>query len=97
MYLPVDPVVSSLRSQAIVALVLNACSVLFCSNLVGIAGAICAGVAIGKVNLDLAAGRKLVRWAWGLLAGGIALAALMTVAGMAVFLLALYAQVQATP
>jgi hypothetical protein len=64
---------SSLRTQAIVSLVLNLLAVV-CCNLLGIAGAVCAGSALGKIDLELDRARSLVRWSWGLLAAGLVLA-----------------------
>ena len=73
---------SSLRTQAIVALVIHLVSFVFCFlNLLGIAGAICAGVAMSKADTDLSRARTLVRWSWGLLAAAAALgiAAIVTI------------------
>lgn len=71
---------SSLRTQAIIALVLNLLTLVSCCNLFGIAGAVCAGSALSKVDFELDRARSLVRWAWGLLAAGLVL---MTVAAAA--------------
>jgi len=47
-----SPASAQARSSATLWLILNIVSVLFCSNLPGIAGAIYAGLALGKVDVD---------------------------------------------
>ena len=66
---------SALRSQAIIALVLNGLVVVATcfSALPSIGGAITAGVALGQVGTDVDRARRLVRWSWGLLITSVAI------------------------
>jgi hypothetical protein len=67
------PEASSLRTQAIVALVVSVASVLFCCSPLLIASAITSGIAIGRVDTDLDSARRLVRWSWGLVIASVVL------------------------
>jgi hypothetical protein len=62
----------SLRTQAIVALVLNGLSI-FCCGILGIPGVIVTALALGKVHHDVRGARILVKWGWGLLVASLAL------------------------
>jgi hypothetical protein len=74
-YQPLTPEQSSLKSQATVALVVNAIAVVITcfGALPSIGGCITAGIALGQVQTDPANARRLVRWSWGLLIGSVAL------------------------
>jgi hypothetical protein len=75
------PEQSSLRTQAIVSLVINVIVVLSTcfAALPSIGGAITAGIAIGQVGSDPDNARKLVKWSWGLLIATIVLGVLVVV------------------
>lgn len=81
-----SPEQQSTRTQAVVSLVLNILSVLACANVLGIVGAILAGVALGRLDTDLPSARNLVRWSWILLVGGLVLLLLVVLVGAAVLL-----------
>ena len=80
-----SPEQSSVRTQAIIALVANAVVlVLACfMALPSIGGVITAGIALGRVNTDVDSARRLVRWSWGLLVLSIVLGVLIIVAVIA--------------
>ncbi len=59
----VDPRVAKARSSATLWLILNIVSVLFCSNLPGIVGAVYAGLALGRVDVDPADAERKTRLA----------------------------------
>ena len=66
----------SVRTQAIVSLIVNALSVLACcftflTLFSGVTGAVLAGLALSKANTDLAGAKGLVRWSWIALAIGV--------------------------
>ncbi|MEV0583876.1 hypothetical protein [Nonomuraea sp. NPDC050310] len=63
------------RTNAIVALVVNLIGVVSCFNVFGIAGAIVAGKALGRVTTEPARARVLTRWAWSVFAAGFVLMA----------------------
>ena len=65
---------SSVRTQGTVALVLNIVSALACCNVLGIVGAVLAGISLGKVDQDLPHAKNLIKWSWVLLGTGVALA-----------------------
>ena len=69
-----SPEASSTRTQAIIAMTLNIVSVLFCCAPLGIAGAIVAGIGIGRADTDVASAKRLVAWGWGLLIASAVLA-----------------------
>jgi hypothetical protein len=69
-----SPEASSTRTQAIIAMTLNIVSVLFCCAPLGIAGAIVAGIGIGRSDTDVASAKRLVAWGWGLLIASAVLA-----------------------
>ena len=56
-----NPDSAAARSSATLWLILNILSVLFCSNLPGIVGAIFAGLALGRAEVDPADARRKVR------------------------------------
>lgn len=58
---PQNPQSAQVRSSATLWLILNIVSVLFCSNLPGIAGAIYAGLALGRVDADPADAQRKIR------------------------------------
>ncbi len=58
---PQNPQSAQLRSSATLWLILNTISVLFCGNLPGIAGAIYAGLALGRVDVDPADAQRKIR------------------------------------
>jgi hypothetical protein len=72
-----SPEASSLRSQAITALILNILAVVFCCGLASIGGAIMAGLAIGRVDTDLPVARRQLAWSWGLLAANLVIALIL--------------------
>ena len=76
---PMTPEQSSLRNQAIGALVANIVATLFCCVITGIGGAICAGIAIGRVSSDAESARRLLKWSWGLLIGGVVVGVLLII------------------
>lgn len=78
-----SPEQQSVRTQAVVSLVLNVLSLLAMANVFGIAGGILAGVALGRVDTDLGSARNLVRWSWIVLVGGLALLLLAVLAVVA--------------
>ena len=82
---PRHPEQSSLRTQGIVSLVLNILSVFTCCNIFGIAGAVLAGISLGKIDQDLPHAKNLIRWSWVLLGAGLALVVLAAVAYIALF------------
>ena len=66
----------SVRTQAIVSLIINALSVLGCcftflTLFSGVTGAVLAGLALSRANTDLAGAKGLVRWSWIALAIGV--------------------------
>jgi hypothetical protein len=67
------------RTQAIVALVLSGVSLLFCCALPCVASIVTSSLALGRVDTDLPAARRLVAWSWGILAGGVVLGILIVV------------------
>jgi hypothetical protein len=71
-YAPLSGEAQSLRTQAIVALVLNGLSI-FCCGILGIPGVIVTALALGKVHHDVPGARTLVKWGWGLLIASLAL------------------------
>jgi len=71
------PEASSVRTQAIAALIVNIIATVFCCGLASIAGAIVAGVSLSRVDSDLPGARRLVAWSWGLLAANIVIAAIV--------------------
>jgi hypothetical protein len=78
-YQPETPEQSSLRHQAIAALVVNGILVvLSClAALPSLGGVITAAIAIGQVRTDPVNARRLVRWSWGLLAATVILTILL--------------------
>ena len=76
-----SPEASSARTQAIIAMTLNIVSVLFCCAPLGIAGAITAGIGIGRADTDVASAKRLVAWGWGLLIAS----AVLAVVGFIIF------------
>lgn len=58
---PQNPQSAQVRSSATLWLILNTISVLFCGNLPGIAGAIYAGLALGRVDVDPADAQRKIR------------------------------------
>ena len=68
-----------MRSSATLWLILNIVSVLFCGNLPGIAGAIFAGLALGRVDADPVDARRKTRIAKILFFAGLILAAVLIV------------------
>jgi hypothetical protein len=90
---PDTPEQSSLRMQAVVALVINVIVVLATCfmALPSIGGAITAGIALGQVRSDVDGARRLVRWSWGLLITTVAIAVLLLV-----FLVVVYATLGST-
>ena len=58
---PQNPQSTQVRSSATLWLILNTISVLFCGNLPGIAGAIYAGLALGRVDVDPADAQRKIR------------------------------------
>ncbi|MBI4944104.1 MAG: hypothetical protein HY830_25465 [Actinobacteria bacterium] len=68
-----SPEATSLRTQAIVGLVVSAVLVLLCCSPLLIASAITAGIALGRVDQDLDSARRLVRWTWGLVIASVVL------------------------
>ena len=61
MYGQQNPQSAQVRSSATLWLILNIVSVLFCGNLPGIAGAIYAGLALGRVDADPADAQRKIR------------------------------------
>ncbi len=68
-----SPEATSLRTQAIVGLVVSAVLVLMCCSPLLIASAITSGIALGRVDQDLDSARRLVRWTWGLVVASVVL------------------------
>lgn len=60
-------------ANAIVSLVLNLLAIVSCCNILGIPGAILAGLAIGKANHQPERARTMVIWSWVLFGLGFAL------------------------
>ena len=79
---PETPEQSSLRTQAIVSLVINVLVVVSTcfTALPSIGGAITAGIALGQVGSDPDNARRLVRWSWGLLIASVVIGILIFVA-----------------
>jgi hypothetical protein len=77
-----NPAAAPVRSSATLWLILNIVTVLFCSNLPGIVGAIYAGLALGKVDTDLPDAQRKVRLAKIWFFVGIALVVLVIVGGL---------------
>ena len=73
------PEQSALRTQAVVALAVNALVVIVTcfSALPSIGGAIAAGIALGQVGTDPDNARRLVRWSWGLLIASVVIGILI--------------------
>lgn len=73
------PEQSSLRTQAIVSLVVNIVVVVATcfAALPSIGGAVTAGIALGQVKSDTPNARKLVKWSWWLLAATFIIGALV--------------------
>jgi hypothetical protein len=76
---PETPEQSSLRTQAIVSLVINVLVVVSTcfTALPSIGGAITAGIALGQVGSDPDNARRLVRWSWGLLIASVVIGILI--------------------
>ena len=74
-----SPESAQVRSSATLWLILNIVSVLFCANLPGIAGAIFAGLALGRVDADPVDARRKTRIAKILFFAGLILAAVLIV------------------
>ena len=68
-----DPAADSVRTQAIVALVVGIVLGLLCCIPGGIGSAVTAGLAMGRVDRDVASARRLVRWSWGITAASVVL------------------------
>ncbi|MEV4106505.1 DUF4190 domain-containing protein [Nonomuraea sp. NPDC049695] len=66
-------------ANAIVSLVLNLLALVSCCNILGLPGAILAGLALGKARTEPQAARTMVIWSWVLFGVGFVL-------GIAVFL-----------
>jgi hypothetical protein len=64
---------SSVRSQAIAALVVAIASTLFCCLPAGIAAIATSAVALNRVDTDLTSARSMLKWSWGLLIAGVAI------------------------
>jgi len=60
---------SSVKNQAIAALIANIVAVVFCCGIVAIGGLICAAIALSKADYEPEAAKKLNLWAWILLGG----------------------------
>ncbi|MBB5083151.1 hypothetical protein [Nonomuraea endophytica] len=67
---PHQPRNDGLRTSAIVALVLNLIAIVTCCNFVAIAGAIMAGLGLGKVDTEPENARSKLVWAWVLFGAG---------------------------
>ena len=65
-------------------MILNIVAGLFCCALPSIAGAIVAGLAIGRADHDLPSARKLVAWGWGLLVASVLLGIVIVVVAIAI-------------
>ncbi|MEV5496869.1 hypothetical protein AB0M50_15885 [Nonomuraea fuscirosea] len=61
------------NANAIVSLVLNLLAVVSCCNILGIPGAILAGLALGRANTDPRSARSMVMWSWILFGAGFVL------------------------
>ncbi|MEU8400790.1 DUF4190 domain-containing protein [Nonomuraea sp. NPDC048892] len=68
------------NANAIVSLVLNLLAVVSCCNILGIPGAILAGLALGRANTDPRSARSMVMWSWILFGAGFVL----TIAGFVI-------------
>lgn len=80
-----DAEAAQVRSSATLWLILNIVSVLFCGNLPGIAGAIFAGLALGRVDADPADARRKTRIAKILFFAGLIIAAVLIVIAVIAF------------
>ena len=76
-----DPQAAKVRSSATLWLILNIVSVLLCSNLPGIAGAIYAGLALGRADVDPADAQRKVRLSKIWFFAGLVLVLLVAVVG----------------
>jgi hypothetical protein len=78
---PESPEQSSIRTQAILALIINIFVLLSSCfmALPSIGGAITAGIALGQVRSDPEGARRLVKWSWGLLIATVVIGVLVTV------------------
>jgi hypothetical protein len=86
---PESPEQSSIRTQAILSLVINI-FVLLSSCFIAlpsIGGAITAGIALGQVGSNPENARKLVRWSWGLLIATVVIGVLVFVGFILLFVL----------
>ncbi|WP_157549406.1 hypothetical protein [Nonomuraea candida] len=72
-YGPPPPRPGNSSANAIVALVLNCLAVVSCCNLLGIPGAILAGLAIGRSATQPESARTMVIWSWVLFGVGFVL------------------------
>ena len=79
-----SPEAGSLRTQAIVVLVVSLLSVVMCCFPLGIAATITSAIALSNVDSDLVRARTLVRWSWGLLVASLVLAVLALVGLVAI-------------
>ncbi|MEV5896083.1 DUF4190 domain-containing protein [Nonomuraea fuscirosea] len=61
------------NANAIVSLVLNLLAVVSCCNILGIPGAILAGLALGRASTDPRSARSMVMWSWILFGAGFVL------------------------
>jgi hypothetical protein len=72
-----SPEASSVRTQAIVGVVVSTLLLLVCCcNVLAIPSIVTSAIAIGRADRDLSSARTLMRWSWGMLAAAVALSVL---------------------